>query len=277
MRLVTKLLLGSAAGFVSVAGAQAADMPVKTPPVQYVKICSLYGDGFFYIPGTDTCIKIGGFVRVQAEYNAGAGAVPVGSGTNEGQQGKFTRDFTNDVNFRNRAALSFDVRQQTQFGILRTYIRFGAQTTTPADAETPNNTVFFDRAFIQFAGFTVGRATSFFDIASNLGDINYNHLRVVGDTNNAGIGVTVWAYTAEFGNGFSGTLSLENPGGHFRDPAVDVSNPAFFAANATVNGDTAFQQQQGAAGNNNGFRVPDRPGAGLARAWRYTRSAAPII
>ncbi|MGB7257197.1 MAG: porin, partial [Pseudolabrys sp.] len=26
-------------------------------PVQYVKICSLYGAGFYYIPGTDTCIK----------------------------------------------------------------------------------------------------------------------------------------------------------------------------------------------------------------------------
>ena len=33
---------------------------LKAKPVQYVKICSLYGAGFYYIPGTDTCIKIGG-------------------------------------------------------------------------------------------------------------------------------------------------------------------------------------------------------------------------
>jgi hypothetical protein len=39
-------------------------MPVKAQPVQYVKICSLYGDGFYYIPGTDTCLKLGGYLRV---------------------------------------------------------------------------------------------------------------------------------------------------------------------------------------------------------------------
>jgi hypothetical protein len=58
------LLLGTAAGLAGVAGAQAADMPVKAAPVQYVKICSLYGDGFYYIPGTDTCLKLGGYLRV---------------------------------------------------------------------------------------------------------------------------------------------------------------------------------------------------------------------
>ncbi len=70
MKMVKSLLLGSAAGLVAVAGAQAADLPVKAKPVQYVKICSLYGVGFYYIPGTDMCIKIGGWVR--AEYGWGA-------------------------------------------------------------------------------------------------------------------------------------------------------------------------------------------------------------
>ena len=69
MKMVKSLLLGSAAGLVAVAGAQAADLPVKAKPVEYVKICSLYGAGFFYIPGTDICIKIGGWVR--AEYGWG--------------------------------------------------------------------------------------------------------------------------------------------------------------------------------------------------------------
>ena len=54
MKMVKSLLLGSAAGLVAVAGAQAADLPVKAKPVEYVKICSIYGAGFFYIPGTDT-------------------------------------------------------------------------------------------------------------------------------------------------------------------------------------------------------------------------------
>ena len=29
--------------------------PSQAAPVEYVKVCSLYGAGFFYIPGTDTC------------------------------------------------------------------------------------------------------------------------------------------------------------------------------------------------------------------------------
>src|SRR6187455_1409332 len=72
MKMVKSLLLGSAAGLVAVAGAQAADLPVKAKPVEYVKICSIYGVGFFYIPGTDTCIKIGGWVRAEVDFNAGA-------------------------------------------------------------------------------------------------------------------------------------------------------------------------------------------------------------
>ena len=60
MKMVKSLLLGSAAGLVAVAGAQAADLPVKAKAVEYVKICSLYGAGFYYIPGTDICMKVGG-------------------------------------------------------------------------------------------------------------------------------------------------------------------------------------------------------------------------
>ncbi len=73
MKMVKSLLLGTAAGFVAVAGAQAADMPVKAA-VQYVKICNLYGDGFYYIPGTNICLKLGGYVRAQFYYNYGQNA-----------------------------------------------------------------------------------------------------------------------------------------------------------------------------------------------------------
>src|SRR3972149_11419346 len=65
MKMVKSLLLGTAAGLVAMVGAQAADLPVKAKPVQYVKICSLYGAGYYYIPGTDTCLKVGGWVRLQ--------------------------------------------------------------------------------------------------------------------------------------------------------------------------------------------------------------------
>jgi hypothetical protein len=64
MHKVKSLFLYTAVGIVGAGGVQAADMPVKAQPVQYVKICSLYGDGYYYIPGTDTCLKLGGYVRV---------------------------------------------------------------------------------------------------------------------------------------------------------------------------------------------------------------------
>ena len=81
MKMVKSLLLGSAAGLVAVAGAQAADLPVKAKPVQYVKICSLYGVGFYYIPGTDMCIKIGGWVRAEAAWSTNGSSVGTTSGT----------------------------------------------------------------------------------------------------------------------------------------------------------------------------------------------------
>jgi hypothetical protein len=210
MKIMKGFLLGSAAALVAIAGAQAADLPVKAKPVEYVKVCSLYGVGFFYIPGTDTCIKIGGAVRVQAEYNAGTGAIPVGLGNaTEAPQGVMTRSGTDDVNFRNRIYFSVDARQQTDYGTLRTFFRFGASQTTPADPVT--GTIFWDRAFIQFAGFTVGKTVSYFD-GVTFTTFNYNNPRTMADTGYSGVyGVTLWAYTAQFGNGLSGTLSAEDP------------------------------------------------------------------
>src|ERR1041385_4040283 len=72
MKVLERLLLGSAAGLVEVTvgstAGQAADLPVKARPVQYVKICSLYGAGFYYMPGTDMCLKIGGWVRAEVSW-----------------------------------------------------------------------------------------------------------------------------------------------------------------------------------------------------------------
>src|SRR3984957_478999 len=85
MKMVKSLLLGSAAALVVVAGAQAADMPVKAKPVQYVKICTLYGDGYYYIPGSDTCIKFGGYVRADYGWNVSGARTPQYAGTGGAQ------------------------------------------------------------------------------------------------------------------------------------------------------------------------------------------------
>ncbi|MCR2213552.1 porin, partial [Salmonella enterica] len=65
---IKSLLLGSAAALVAVSGAQAADAIVAPEPeaVEYVRVCDAYGAGYFYIPGTETCLRISGYVRMQA-------------------------------------------------------------------------------------------------------------------------------------------------------------------------------------------------------------------
>jgi hypothetical protein len=255
MRKVRSLFIGTAAALVATGGAHAADMPVKAQPVQYVKICSLYGDGFYYIPGTDTCLKLGGYVRMQAEYNMGNGAVAVGTDATEDAQARFTRDTTTDINYRIRALMSWDVRQQTEYGPLRTYIRFGAEVTTPpvsGGGTTPRP--YWDRAFMQFAGFTVGRALSFFDLFYLFGDYTYISVRMQGDTNRTG--QNLWAYTAEFGSGLSATLSLEDPVTH-KAFTFDATAANFFGLNGGQIPDNAFTNNGGGVPTNFGFRVPD--------------------
>jgi len=60
MRFKT-LLLGTAAVMAVAGSAKAADLAVAES-VEYVKVCDAYGAGYFYIPGSDVCLKIGGYV-----------------------------------------------------------------------------------------------------------------------------------------------------------------------------------------------------------------------
>jgi hypothetical protein len=202
MKLVKSLLLGSAAGIAAVAGAQAADLPSrKAAPVEYVRVCSAYGAGFFYIPGTDTCLRVGG--RMRAEYT-------FGERWSEGQDSYGTRA---------RGRLNIDARTATAYGTLRTFIRYDVTTNTGsyrygganAGANTFNtgrgviqdSGVNLDKAFIQFGPVTAGKAQSFFDFYAN--DLGFSVVRTSDRS------PTLLAYTATFGSGFSATLSAEDP------------------------------------------------------------------
>jgi hypothetical protein len=69
MKLIAGLLLGSAAGIVAMTVARAGDLPSgKSSPVAYAKICDAYGAGFFFIPGSDTCLRVGGYARAEYAY-----------------------------------------------------------------------------------------------------------------------------------------------------------------------------------------------------------------
>ncbi len=200
MKMVKSLLLGTAAGLVAMSGAQAADLPVKAKPVQYVKICSLYGAGFYYIPGTDMCLKIGGYVRQQIGWGVN------GSLTQGANVANLDTRATNNFAMRSRGYITADARNQTEYGTVRSYIAVGLSTpgldTGAAPAFNGN------RAFIQFAGFTFGITQSFYDFYSGPATSFFGGaISPSSDTGDAGKALT--AYTAQFGGGLSATISAE--------------------------------------------------------------------
>jgi len=169
--------------------------------VEYVRICSLYGDGFYYIPGSDTCIKMGGYIRAQYGWNASAGIVP--GNTPFAADGRFTRE-TTQYTTAHRADLTVDTRTATNYGVLRTY--FDARF----ENRSPNvNDILPTRAFIQWGGFTAGRARSFFDIFTFDQRFSYLNARTTGDTYD--LGVNLVAYTWQLTRNLTLSFSAEDP------------------------------------------------------------------
>jgi hypothetical protein len=204
-------------------GAQAADLPVKAKAVEYVKVCSLYGAGFYYIPGTDTCIKFGGYLRVDLLVNSNSddtgNVSPPASAKNR---------FTNGYTWRSREDFNTDTRTQTEYGVLRTYADFtftwtgdnyaGTATGTSAyngaglnNASAGNvayGTVGVYFAFIQFAGFTIGKAISQFSMPW----VNYPANNFDGLVGGGGsvTGVNQFTYTWDFGGGNTFAVSAQD-------------------------------------------------------------------
>ncbi|MBU6458937.1 MAG: porin, partial [Bradyrhizobium sp.] len=136
MKMVKSLVLGSAAGLVAMSGAQAADLPVKAKAVEYVRICSLYGAGFYYIPGTDTCIKLGGYMR--ADMGVNTNNVYYGNySTTSSSPGGLGNRFTNAYIWRARGDLNIDTRTATEYGVVRTF--FDAVFTWTDDSYTASS------------------------------------------------------------------------------------------------------------------------------------------
>jgi len=201
MKMVKSLLLGSAAGLVAVSAGQAADLPVKARPAEYVKVCSLYGAGFYYMPGTDMCIKIGGWMRAEmstGNINGSLTAPPL--------EGAANSRSTSNTAMRARGYITLDVREQTGYGVARAYIAAGLNTND-AGLLVASTVDSVNRGYIQWAGMTMGLAQSFYDYycapcASYRA--GYYGTEDTGDP-----GWWVWAYTAQFGGGLSATLSTE--------------------------------------------------------------------
>ena len=164
-----------------------------------MKVCSLYGAGFYYIPGTDICLKVGGWMRF--EYGWGSNG-NLAWGPFAGYAG--TRASNNSV-MRARGYITADARSQTAYGTVRSYIAVGL-SENDVGLNTAANVFSANRAFIQWAGFTFGRAQSFYDFYSSPATSLWAAFPA---SDSGDPGWMVAAYTAQFGGGFSATISAE--------------------------------------------------------------------
>ena len=240
MKLINSLLLGSAAGLIAVGGAQAADLPVKAKAVEYVKICSLYGAGFYYIPGTDTCIKLGGFLRAEVAL----GTNSVYTGNTSGVAGAKNR-LSNYYTARARQDLNIDTRTATEYGVVRTFFDATFSWTTGSysgsgttaysgaapvangsDGAVAGGAVGVYYAFIQFAGFTMGKAVSQFSAPwTNYPGNNFDGLVGGGGTVT---GVNQFTYTADFGQGVTASFSAQDQVAYYQAGVNNLGVPGTF-------------------------------------------------
>jgi hypothetical protein len=227
MTLIKSLLLGSAATLVVVAGAQAADLPTRkgAPVAEYVRVCKIDGMAGFVIPGSDTCLKITGYMTGQVTAGtldtgyAWAGGHGVHAGSNETVLKTIPTTYRPDIGYTTRAELEFITKTNTAYGVLTSDIDTQFNYGSGFD-NTGAGVGFINHGFVNWAGITAGKANSFFSAFgggegwANLfspDQMGYNQPFLL-------------AYTATFGGGFSATISLQDPiVGGGSGPGVDTA------------------------------------------------------
>ena len=138
---IKMILMSSAAALAAISSAQAADAIVaaEPEPVEYVRVCDAYGSGYFYIPGTETCLKINGYIRFQ-----------VNAGQNVGG--------ASDWDAVTRGQLQFTAKSDTEYGPLTGVI------VLQTNADNASSQVSkLDSAYIDIAGFRAGLFYSWWD------------------------------------------------------------------------------------------------------------------
>jgi hypothetical protein len=185
--------------------------------MEYVRVCDVYGTGFFYIPGTETCLRIGGYIR----YDIGVGAL--------GHQDVLDQlDGGDDDTYYKRARfqLRVDSRSETELGTLRTYAAINFQYTNGVTGEgfvQSDDVMGIEHAYIELGGFRIGKTDSLFSTFTGYaGGVINDDLVGYGP-----FGTHQIAYTFTGGNGFSAAIALEEGDGT-ETFAADVDGDGIF-------------------------------------------------
>ena len=203
---IKSLLLGSAAALIAVSGARAADVVVAEPePVEYVRVCDAYGEGYFYIPGTETCMRISGYVRSD---------IAGGDDVYARKRGDVDRD---TYAWDTRATLRFHTASETELGTLRTFVELRSQWGDGHDKSDGQ----LRFAFIELGGIRVGLDESIFSHWTGYygNVINDDILTPMAYTR-----TNVISYTFNAGNGFSAILGVEQGNNDIDDNNAEDEN-----------------------------------------------------
>jgi len=166
MKLLKTALVGCSAASVTLATADAADLPVKktAAAVQYVEACPAFGSGFYKLPGTDTCIRHFGNMKFNLAFQDARDAW-FGPGGAVVQAGA-----SNTTGWQLSVRPGWDFRAPTEYGTLRSLIQLRVEQRNGVhENDDPvltgnmrtNNLVY--RGYIEWAGFLIGRAPSQFE------------------------------------------------------------------------------------------------------------------
>jgi len=179
----------------SAAEAAATPPPEPEPSTQYVRACDAFGTGYFYIPGTDTCLRMSGFVRSEGQG---------GDQVYAHRRGDKSRD---TYSWLSRATLRFNTASQTDWGVLRSFMELrsdwqaGAQFGSAND-DTGGSLRF---AYIELGGLRVGLdETIFAQWTGYYGKVMNDDIIDPASTR-----TNVISYTYDPGNGFSAILGVE--------------------------------------------------------------------
>ncbi|MFN3720741.1 MAG: porin, partial [Rhizobium rhizophilum] len=220
-----------------------AIVAAEPEPMEYVRVCDAFGTGYFYIPGTETCLKIGGEIRATVGFSEGVDS---------------DLDWASQV----RARLAFEAKNDSEIGTVGSYIRIQAEQGD----DFGRSAVQLDQAYITVGGFKVGRALTWADdwgLAGESDDffgrarfntISYTY---TSDAFTVGLGVD------DLSAGYTGGEEVGIEG---------VVSAAFGPASVVVNGVYDFGSEEGAIA---GVLSADLgPGTlGLAAAWASGQSA----
>ena len=207
---IKSMLLGTAAGLMAVSAANAADLPGEAVPaaVDYVKVCDAFGAGFFYIPGTETCLDISGRVRFTVDYTTDTNLA--------------TAVKTKRARFGADGRVDFDARTATEYGTLRSFFRL--------TNEDDDGTVEIGSAFISIGYLTVGYTGDLFN-----GDVLYGidtNGYFIGDQDRVGIQVLA----DDLGGGFYVGASVESVTDGWIRRSVGGAGQLYYSARAGIAG-----------------------------------------